>query len=246
VFGKGLREFGTILFFRVRGEEVCVPEEMTMTLQNVMRQQQQQQQQGLTMFARDPVKLDPTEHFAHVLTPPSDSMFTGVVDACVDEEVLLGAAHQEYKSGNYKQALQHCSLVHERNPQRTDALLLLGAIYYQLHDFDMCIVKNEEAIRIEPQFAECYGNMANALKEKGNIDLAIQYYTVAIELKPNFCDAWSNLASAYMRKGRLQEAAECCRHALMLNPRLVSFLCLCKIVSRILLKNGCGLVPVHE
>jgi hypothetical protein len=36
--------------------------------------------------------------------------------------------------------------------------------YVQLRDFDMCIVKNEEAIRIEPQFAECYGNMANALK----------------------------------------------------------------------------------
>ncbi len=35
---------------------------------------------------------------------------------------------------------------------------------WQLRDFDMCIVKNEEAIRIEPQFAECYGNMANALK----------------------------------------------------------------------------------
>ncbi len=152
--------------------------------------------------------------------------------------MLLGAAHQEYKSGNYKQALQHCTLVHEKSPQRTDALLLLGAIYYQvswhtsskwassdcciascgvlghiclsselsscsmwrnflkentrmdnslkhlwgcfwwlragiltfvhimwqLRDFDMCIVKNEEAIRIEPQFAECYGNMANALK----------------------------------------------------------------------------------
>ncbi|KAH9562585.1 hypothetical protein CY35_05G079500 [Sphagnum magellanicum] len=198
---------------------------MTMTLQNAMRQQQQHQHQqlGLTMFVRDPVKLDPgTEHFAQAhLTPPSETMFTSVMDACVDEEMLLGAAHQEYKSGNYKQALQHCTLVHEKSPQRTDALLLLGAIYYQLRDFDMCIVKNEEAIRIEPQFAECYGNMANALKEKGNIDLAIQYYTVAIELKPDFCDAWSNLASAYMRKGRLQEAAECCRHALMLNPRLV-------------------------
>jgi hypothetical protein len=45
---------------------------------------------------------------------------------------LLGAAHQEYKSGNYKQALQHCTLVHEKSPQRTDALLLLGAIYYQV------------------------------------------------------------------------------------------------------------------
>lgn len=34
----------------------------------------------------------------------------------------------------------------------------------QLHDFDTCIAKNEEAIRIDPEFAECYGNMANALK----------------------------------------------------------------------------------
>jgi protein O-GlcNAc transferase len=196
---------------------------MMMTPQNAMRQQQQHQQldRGLAMFVRDPVKLDPTEHCPHVLTSPSEIMFSGVVDACVDEERLLGAAHQEYKAGNYKQALKHCSLVHEKNPQRTDALLLLGAIYYQLCDFDMCIVKNEEAIRIEPQFAECYGNMANALKEKGDIDLAIHYYTVAIELKPNFCDAWSNLSSAYMRKGHLQEAAECCQHALMLNPHLV-------------------------
>jgi protein O-GlcNAc transferase len=139
---------------------------MMMTPQNAMRQQQQHQQldRGLAMFVRDPVKLDPTEHCPHVLTSPSEIMFSGVVDACVDEERLLGAAHQEYKAGNYKQALKHCSLVHEKNPQRTDALLLLGAIYYQLCDFDMCIVKNEEAIRIEPQFAECYGNMANALK----------------------------------------------------------------------------------
>lgn len=34
----------------------------------------------------------------------------------------------------------------------------------QLHDFDMCVAKNEEALRIEPHFAECYGNMANAWK----------------------------------------------------------------------------------
>lgn len=28
----------------------------------------------------------------------------------------------------------------------------------------MCIARNEEALRIEPRFAECYGNMANAWK----------------------------------------------------------------------------------
>ena len=37
-------------------------------------------------------------------------------------------------------------------------------IIQQLQDFDMCIARNEEAIVIEPQFAECYGNMANAWK----------------------------------------------------------------------------------
>ncbi|XWS64795.1 hypothetical protein CRYUN_Cryun05aG0034500 [Craigia yunnanensis] len=67
----------------------------------------------------------------------------------------------------------------------------------------------------------CYGNMANAWKEKGNIDVAIRYYMIAIELRPNFADAWSNLASAYMRKGRFNEAAQCCWQALQLNPLLV-------------------------
>lgn len=139
----------------------------------------------------------------------------------LDEDIVLALAHKEYTDADYKQALEHCMLVHDSNPTRTDTLLLLGAIYYQLHDFDMCIKKNEEAIRIDPKFAECYGNMANAWKEKGNLDLAINYYLIAIELRPSFCDAWSNLASAYMRKGRLHEAAQCCRQALSINPNLV-------------------------
>ncbi|TYI57459.1 hypothetical protein E1A91_D11G282600v1 [Gossypium mustelinum] len=139
----------------------------------------------------------------------------------VDEDMQLALAHQLYKSGNYKQALDHSNAVYDQNPLRTDNLLLLGAIYYQLHDYDMCIAKNEEALRIQPRFAECYGNMANAWKEKGDVDVAIRYYMIAIELRPNFADAWSNLASAYMRKRRFNEAAQCCRQALQLNPLLV-------------------------
>ena len=50
----------------------------------------------------------------------------------MDEDILLAAAHQEYKAGNCKLALQHCLLVHDKSPRRTDALLLLGAIYYQV------------------------------------------------------------------------------------------------------------------
>lgn len=46
--------------------------------------------------------------------------------------MLLALAHQNYKAGNYKQALEHSNAVYERNPRRTDNLLLSGAIYYQV------------------------------------------------------------------------------------------------------------------
>ncbi len=75
--------WGSLSLLIARGEN-WRGEETTMTLQNAMRQQQQHQQQdpGPTMFGRDPVKLDPTEHCPHVLTSPSEIMFSGVVDAC--------------------------------------------------------------------------------------------------------------------------------------------------------------------
>ncbi|KAF6166421.1 hypothetical protein GIB67_034972 [Kingdonia uniflora] len=200
---------------------------MMISLQHPQLQQQQQQLHmqlvGPTGFARGSIDADRDETFSMqwesaLSLKPSHAAFESHE---VDEDMLLGLAHQKYKAGNYKQALEHSKAVYERNPRRTDNLLLLGAIHYQLHDFDACIAKNEEALQIDPHFAECYGNMANAWKGKGNIDLAIRYYLVAIELRPNFYDAWSNLASAYMRKGRRNEAAQCCRQALALNPRLV-------------------------
>ena len=61
--------------------------------------------------------------------------FVTFLKPVVDEDAHLGLAHQLYKSGNYKQALEHSSAVYERSPQRTDNLLLLGAIYYQVVSF---------------------------------------------------------------------------------------------------------------
>lgn len=57
------------------------------------------------------------------------------MSAAVDEDMLLNLAHQNYKAGNYKLALDHSLTVYERSPCRTDNLLLLGAIYYQVSPF---------------------------------------------------------------------------------------------------------------
>lgn len=42
----------------------------------------------------------------------------------------------------------------------------------------MCVTKNEEALRIEPHFAECYGNMANAWKVSKLIMITVMELTI--------------------------------------------------------------------
>ncbi|GBG87941.1 hypothetical protein CBR_g46307 [Chara braunii] len=176
--------------------------------------------QGHGLYMRDQIKTEDDDRFIfpHATQSPSDG---SEVTSVTSDDSLFNLAHQEYKNRHYAEALQFCLRVYEHSPKRTDVLLLLGAIYYQLQQYDQCIAKNDEAIRLDPRFAECYGNKANALKEKGDVDLAIHFYLTAIQLRPAFCDAWSNLASAYMRKGMLQQAADCCQRALQLNPNLV-------------------------
>jgi len=62
-----------------------------------------------------------------------DENFIGYLNGvAVDEERHLALAHQNYRSGKYREALEHGNVVYEKNPRRTDNLLLLGAIYYQV------------------------------------------------------------------------------------------------------------------
>lgn len=58
----------------------------------------------------------------------------------VDDDTLMALAHQKYKAGNYKHALEHSNAVYERNPHRTDNLLLLGAIHYQVVSQVFCFL----------------------------------------------------------------------------------------------------------
>ena len=77
-----------------------------------------------------------------------------------------------------------------------------------------------QAIRVDPEFAEAYSNLGNALKELGDLDAAVQAYDKAIRLKPRFCDPYNNLGSTYAQMGRADDAIETYKMALMLNPAL--------------------------
>ncbi len=57
-------------------------------------------------------------------------------------------------------------------------LLLIGAIYYQLGNYEQCIAFNDRCILLDPHMAEAHANLANALQQLGNFDMAVIYYQV--------------------------------------------------------------------
>lgn len=48
-----------------------------------------------------------------------------------DEKRHFAFVHQKYRSVKYREVSEHGSIVYEKNPRRTDNLLLLGVIYCQ-------------------------------------------------------------------------------------------------------------------
>ncbi|KDO26842.1 hypothetical protein SPRG_08133, partial [Saprolegnia parasitica CBS 223.65] len=134
---------------------------------------------------------------------------------------LLDAAHHEYNCGRYKEGISICEHLYAADASRTDNLLLLGALHFQLRNFSESIFYNQQCIRIEPHFAEAFGNLGNALKEIGDMNGAVQFYLRAIKLNPRFADVYNNLASSYMQMGATREAIETYKMALVLDPCLV-------------------------
>ena len=68
--------------------------------------------------------------------------------------------------------------MYSHNHSNTSLLLLIGAIYYQLGNYEQCIAFNDRCIILEPHMAEAHANLANALQQLGNFDMAIIYYQV--------------------------------------------------------------------
>ncbi len=134
---------------------------------------------------------------------------------------MISKAQKLYSTGSYKDALAMCEAVYQADAYRVDNLLLYGAVHFQLRNLSECIFYNQQCIRVDPNFAEAYSNLGNALKELGDLDGAIQFYLKSIKIKPRFPDAYNNLASTHMQLGQTDDAIQTFEMALTLNPRLV-------------------------
>lgn len=82
---------------------------------------------------------------------------------------FLHKAQSLYNSGNYSEALSVCEKIYEFDAHRTENLLLMGAIHFQLRNYSESVFYNQQCIRVDPNFAEAFSNLGNALKELGDL-----------------------------------------------------------------------------
>ena len=79
----------------------------------------------------------------------------------------------------------------------------------------------EEALRLQPGYAEAHSNLGNTLLREGRLSEAVSQYEDALRLKPGFADAHNGLGRALFLMGRIPEAREHFEAALRINPNHV-------------------------
>lgn len=145
------------------------------------------------------------------------------------------SALELFQEGNYQQAENICKEILNTHPENTDALHLLGMIYYQLNDFDQALVYFHKIFYFEP--SNCYAlfNLGNILRSQGNPDRAEIFFRKAIESNPDFADAYYNLAIILEEKGSFEEAISAYKKSLYLDPNHADVY---NNIGNLLIKNG--------
>ena len=87
---------------------------------------------------------------------------------------------------------------------------------------DLAIQMYKRAIELQPNFPDAYCNLANALKEKGQVDKAEECYNKAIQLQPSHADSLNNLANIKREQGHTDAAVSLYMKALEVT-KLISF-----------------------
>jgi len=153
------------------------------------------------------------------------------IDKNVTVEEHFQLARYAAEKGNLDEAVRQYEKVLELDPKNARAHLNLGIVYgrqnnliaeppkdivdlagYHLEQLPKKslwkkeISEYNEALRIDPNFAEAHFNLGVAYQEKGKLKEAIAEYEKALQIYPKYLEAHNNLGILYFRRGMLDQA----------------------------------------
>ena len=83
-----------------------------------------------------------------------------------------------------------------------------GVDFMKARQFAQAEGKFEQAVKLDPGFAEAYNNLAFTLRKQGpaNFQKSLAYYNKAIQLKPKLAEAYMYRGVLYTQMGRKADA----------------------------------------
>jgi Flp pilus assembly protein TadD len=130
----------------------------------------------------------------------------------------MQSALEQYQTGNLEQAENMCREILKAQPDNSEALHLLGLIFYKLGDHNLAVKNIRKAVKTDPNNADAYFDLGNVLQEEGQIAKAITNYKKAIKLNPNYAEAFNNMGIALQDNMQLDKAIKCYGEALRSDP----------------------------
>ncbi len=94
-----------------------------------------------------------------------------------------------------------------------------GVAWHRKGDLDRAIADYNEALRLNPQFANAFNNRANDWNNKGDLDHAIADYNEAIRLNPHYTDAFFGRSLVWVNNGNLDRAIDDLSEVIRLDPQ---------------------------
>jgi len=86
--------------------------------------------------------------------------------------------------------------------------------------FDDAIACYQQAVSLQPFYAEAYNNMGLAFQEKGDFDASIYWFQKAIDSNPKLFHAYFNMGVSFKNRHNVDDAVFSFQQALLLKPDL--------------------------
>jgi tetratricopeptide (TPR) repeat protein len=90
--------------------------------------------------------------------------------------------------------------------------------YFHEGRLEDAVAALQQALRLQPDFADAHGNLGNVFYYQGRHDEAVASYRRAIELRPTSGIFHSNLGNILAKQQRFEDAEAVCREAVRLQP----------------------------
>lgn len=137
-----------------------------------------------------------------------------------DPAIHVAAASLLLALGRPADAARAAETALELNASLPEAANNLGLAHSLLHRHDAADAAFRRALGLRPDFADAQYNLANLMRERGDLPGAIALYRALLQSSPHFTAARVNLGTALELSGELEAAATAYRAALAAQPPL--------------------------